>query len=259
MKRALNLMIVATFSAALCLSACHHENGEEGTNPVYPETPVIVQNAVQDIDGNQYNAVRMGDQLWMAENLKTTHFADGTEIPLSTGSSSTTPYRYIPNDNPSNISDYGYLYNWAATTRNSSSNSNSAHVQGICPDGWHVPSDAEWKQLTNYVGGNIQYVCNEINGNIAKAMASTTGWSYSSNSCAVGNDPNSNNASGFSAMPAGGYYRSPNYFSYRAYFWTADKFNDCNAYSRRLDYNYADVERSNHDKSDGLSVRCVQD
>lgn len=262
MKRALNLMIVAAFSAALCLTACNHENGDNngGDTPEYPIKPIVIQNAVQDIDGNQYNAVRMGEQVWMTENLRTTRYADGTEIPLGTSASSTIAYRYVPDDNPSNVNAYGYLYNWTATMGNSSSNSiNSAPVQGICPDGWHVPSDAEWTQMTNYVGGNSQYVCNEINGNIAKALASTTGWSVSSNSCAVGNDQSSNNASGFSALPAGGYYGNHSYFSYRAYFWTADKFNDCNAYSRRLDYNYADIDRNNHDKSDGLSVRCVQD
>ena len=262
MKNALNLTIAVMFTSALCLAACNHENGENNGSdtPEYPTTPILIQNAVRDIDGNQYDAVRMGDQVWMIGNLKTTRYADGTGIQMGDGSSSTTAYRYAPDEKPSNVDTYGYLYNWSAVMGDSSSASgNSSHVQGICPDGWHVPSDAEWTHLTKYLGGNIQYLCDETYGNIAKALASTTGWSLSSNSCAVGNDQSSNNASGFSALPAGGYFGNYNYFSHRAYFWTADNFNNCNAYSRKLDFNYANIERSNHDKGDGLSVRCVQD
>ena len=83
---------------------------------------------------------------------------------------------------------YGLLYNWKAVTRNSSSSSsNPSNVQGICPTGWHVPSDAEWTQLTNYVSSQSEYVCGNDEENIAKVLASTTGWNISTNTCAVGN------------------------------------------------------------------------
>ena len=217
--------------------------------------------AVTDYDGNTYSTVQIGSQCWMKQNLRTTHYADGTSITLGIGTSSTTTaYRYYPNNSSSNVSTYGYLYNWKAVMRNSSSSSaNPSGVQGICPNGWHVPSDAEWTQLTNYVSGQTQYQCNNSSGNIAKALASTTGWNSSSNTCAVGNNPSSNNSTGFSALPAG-YFNDFYYvFGNRAILWSATELSGTNAYYRGLNYSDAFVFGGSFSKYYGYSVRCVRD
>ena len=96
-------------------------------------------------DGNTYNTVLIGTQCWMKENLRTKKYANGTTISQgSLSSSSSTAYWYFPNNDSSNMSTYGLLYNWKAVMQNSSSSSaNPSGVQGVCPNGWHVPSDAE--------------------------------------------------------------------------------------------------------------------
>ena len=140
--------------------------------PLQPTTDGPSQ-PVTDIDGNEYKTVKLGNQVWMAENLRTTRYADGTPIPLGTEASLDVAYRYYPNYNRANVSKYGYLYNWAAVMNGSaSSEANPSGVQGICPDGWHVPSDAEWTELTNYVSSQSQYVCGDDTNYIAKALAS---------------------------------------------------------------------------------------
>ena len=213
-----------------------------------------------DVDGNIYNTIQIGNQCWMRQNLRTTHYANGTIIELGASSSITTPYRYNPNNNATNVSTYGYLYNWKAVMGNSSSSSaNPSGVQGVCPTGWHVPSDAEWTQLVNYVGSQSQYQCNGSNTKIAKALASTTGWSSSTETCSVGNNPSSNNATGFSAFPAGGYYGSYLCFGTYALFWSSTETNSNYAWGRNLYCSGAGVGRSNDYKVYGFSVRCLKD
>ena len=216
---------------------------------------------VTDIDGNTYNTVQIGEQCWMRENLRTTRYPNGTSIALGSSTSTTTAYRYYPNNKSSNVSTYGYLYNWKAVMGNSSSGStNSSGVQGICPTGWHVPSDAEWNQLTDYVSGQSQYYCSNIPENIAKALAGTTNWTSSTTTCTVGNTPSSNNATGFSALPAG-YYNSNGYifFGGNATFWSATESSSSDAYYRTLYYVYATVGRTSDYKCLGYSVRCLRD
>ena len=232
-----------------------------------PGTPTLT-----DIDGNVYNTVMLGQQCWMKENLRTTRFADGGGIPSIDTLSSITPYRYAPNGEVANVATYGYLYNWAAVMHEADgSNSNPSGVQGICPDGWHVPSDAEWTQLTDYVGSREEYVCGVNNNNlIGKALAATTGWNTSDDFCAVGNDPSSNNATGFSVLPAGSFGTgdvgaNPNYyhnFSNYAIFWSATEHNATYSIWLILRYNSAGVTPWNWGsmtKVVGGSVRCVRD
>ena len=219
-----------------------------------PGTPTVT-----DVDGNVYNTVLIGNQVWMRENLRTTKYANGTTIPLGTTSSYDVAYRYYPNGDSANVSDYGYLYNWAAVMKGaSSSNANPSGVQGICPDGWHVPSDAEWTELTNYVSSQSQYVCGSSTSNIAKALASETGWNSSTHNCDVGNNPIANNATGFSARPAGYYYGNYNSFGHLAYFWSATQDPSNDAYNRSLYYNGAYVDRNHDGKPNGYSVRCIR-
>ena len=185
MKRTMKLMIMAVFAAALCMTACDSENGGENgggsSNHEYPATANVIRNAVKDIDGNKYDAVQIGDQVWMAENLRTTRYADGTSIPLGELESEETPYRYAPGtyqsneENIINVSAYGYLYNWAAVMHGaSSSDANPSGVQGICPRGWHVPSDAEWTQLTDYMKTQSIYMAGGHIDHLAKALSATS-------------------------------------------------------------------------------------
>ena len=104
---------------------------------------------VTDYDGNVYQTVQIGLQCWMAENLRTTHFADGTFIPMGVvgDESNFTYYRYYPNGDSTIVNVYGYHYNWKTAMHGAgSSNSNPSNQQGVCPSGWHLPSRAEWQE-----------------------------------------------------------------------------------------------------------------
>ena len=206
-----------------------------------------------DVDGNTYNTVQIGKQCWMKENLRTTKYANGASISQGsyTSTSITVAYWYYPNNSSSNKATYGLLYNWKALMRNSSSSSaNPSGVQGICPNGWHVPSDAEWTQLINYVSSQPQYQCGSTGMNHAKALASTTGWEASTSTCSVGNNQGGNNATGFNALPAGSATAN---FGQTANFWSTTE------YYYVLTYNKAYVYYTNGNKERGFSVRCVKD
>ena len=138
------------------------------------------------------------------------------------------------------MSSYGYLYNWVAMLGGaSSSDAVPSGIQGVCPTGWHVPSSGEWNALFNYVSGQNEYLCDDNNNNIAKALASTTGWTLQNDDpCKVGYNQNSNNANGFNAVPTGrftGYAFYPDYNSFGdfgkvAYFWSTSLYNYNNSY-----------------------------
>jgi uncharacterized protein (TIGR02145 family) len=113
------------------------------------ELTFMASNPVIDIDGNVYKTVKIGDQIWMGENLKTTHYADGSEIILENKF-----YCYYDNNEEYKL-EYGALYNWYALMNGEgTSNQIPSGVKGVCPDGWHVPSLAEWNLLVNYLGGS---------------------------------------------------------------------------------------------------------
>ena len=233
-----------------------------GDDPDGDLTGTIVHNAVTDYDGNNYDAVWIGNQLWMAENLRTKHYANGAAIPAGgSNSSNTSPYYYDYSSSGIALSSRGYLYNWPAAMHGAASSStNPSGVQGICPAGWHLPSDAEWTQLVNSVGNHSEYLCGNSSGNIAKALASTTGWNSSSQTCAVGNNQSSNNFTGFSAVPAG--YCDGSSFGgagNSAIFWSSTEYSSNYAYYRYLSYSIASVDRSSYYKSHGRSVRCLRD
>ena len=209
-----------------------------------------------DVEGNTYSTVVIGEQCWLQENLRTTRYANGGFVNLGDGDGYR---RFYPNDDAGNVATYGYLYNWAAVMHGStSSETNPSGVRGICPAGWHVPSDAEWTQLTNYVKDQNAYLCNDNDNNIAKALASTTGWNSSATECHVGNDMGSNNATGFNALPAGSYNGSADEFGQYANFWTATEVNGTYALSRYLYNASSNVQDFDEDKSYAFSVRCVR-
>ena len=221
---------------------------------------------VTDVDGNVYKTVTIGDQVWMRENLRTTRFADGTPIPDGTAyfnMSVVDPYRYSPNL----PDEYGLLYNWAAVMHGAaSSNANPSGVQGICPNGWHVPSRSEWNQLKLYVKSQPQFFYQDPES-IAKALASTSGWGSFDYPGTIGCDTASNNATGFSALPAGfcNVYGNDEsfsslgkkaYFSSSSIWWTEE---DQDIFSVHLSTSSDEFWVDDAYRGNGLSVRCVQD
>ncbi len=211
---------------------------------------------VTDYDNNVYHTVKIEDQCWMKENLQTTHYADGTEMFHSGDNPSSTVAYYCESPN-----GYGLLYNWAAVMHGTSSSStNPSGVMGICPVGWHVPSDTEWDEMEETVRSNSAYRCNGVENNIAKALASQTGWNPSTNDCAVGNEPSTNNATGFGALPAGGFGHSltgPSGSSL-TYFWSAT-MGGRGAWARYLGSNDAALGRKSYYTTSWFSVRCLRD
>ncbi len=231
-----------------------------GCDSVYVLYLMLSSLKVIDYDSNVYNTVYLGTQCWMKENLRTTHYANGEYIPIGNTTTLTSIYRYQPNDDSFTIPTYGYLYNWAAVMHGeASSTANPSGVQGICPDGWHVPSVAELSQLTTYVGQQSQYVCNNNSNNVAKALASTTGWTTNSINCSPCNDPSKNNATGFNLMPAGYYFYGINGFGQFANLWTTVKSDSSNSYNFYMEYDYGGFESITGYSGAGNSVRCLKD
>ena len=238
--------------------------GNEETFITYNACPGTA--TVMDYDSNTYNTILIGNQCWMRENLRTTHYADGASIPQGsiygdTNISATSPYYYDYSLSNVVLSQRGYLYNWTAVMHGSNSSSaNPSGVQGVCPTGWHVPSDAEWTQLTDYVGGQSQYVCGGNNSYIAKALASKTWWNSSTpTTCAIGCMPSYNNATGFSIVPTGVNMNTHWGYHGEAHYWTSTSSNSNDAYSRGLGYNSAEVYRNDLPKELCYAVRCLRD
>ncbi|MEI6556186.1 MAG: fibrobacter succinogenes major paralogous domain-containing protein [Paludibacter sp.] len=206
---------------------------------------------VTDIDGNTYNTIVIGTQVWLVENLKTTKYKDGTAIPIVTDgtvwSSLTSPaYCYYNNDATSYKSTYGALYNWY-----------TVNTAKLAPTGWHVATDAEWTTLENYVSANIA-----TSGFVAKALAATTDWNPDTSFGSIGNDLTKNNSSSFTALPGGNRYHNNGPFSdlgYNGYWWCSTESNATNAWLRRLYYNTNSMNKYNNYKQCGFSVRCVKD
>lgn len=198
---------------------------------------------VTDIDGNKYVTVKIGDQWWMAENLKTTKLTNGTPIPLITNDS-IWEYQYPPrycwysNDSTSYANTYGALYNWGAV------------IQNVCPTGWHVPSDSEWTTLTDYLGGK------SIAGGKLKET-STIHW--------ISPNTGATNESGFTALPGGWRNKDGSFYGLGNYgeWWTITSDYSWGyyiiAFSRVMYYNSTSVLRTTNFKYCGFSVRCVKD
>lgn len=227
-----------------------------------PPSFVCGVSTLTDIDNNTYNTVQIGNQCWMKENLRTTRYADGTDIPAGysyeSSMSSSYFYDYLYSDMP--LAERGYLYNWPAAMHGApSSDANPSGVQGVCPTGWHLPSDAEWTQLTNHLSAHNEFVCNDTIDNIAKALASTSGWLTSTENCAVGNDQTTNNASGFDAFPAGICNMSFGGTGEYAYFWSSTQIFGSWVYFRGIGKDDASVLRDDRTMNFGFSVRCLRD
>jgi uncharacterized protein (TIGR02145 family) len=228
---------------------------------------------VTDYDGNVYNTVTIGSQVWMKENLKTTHYANGTAIPLVNTTSTwnaltATSKAYCwYNDSIKYKDTHGALYTWAAAMNGAASvTANPSGIQGVCPTGWHLPSDAEWTQMENYLadnGHNYDGTTGGGSAKIAKSLASTSGWIVSSTTGAVGNTdyPTYRNKSGFTALPGGNRYSygTFDYIGGNGAWWSATEFGATIAWHRYVLYDLSNVGRSFSDKEFGFSIRCVKD
>jgi len=194
---------------------------------------------VTDIDGNTYNTVLIGDQVWMSENLKTSRYRNGGSIPNVTdntlwSNSTIGAWSYYNNDETNNAI-YGKLYNWYTTLGDT-----------LCPTGWGVPTDDEWTTLTDSLGGE------SVAGGKMKSIGN-----------AYWNDPNTGaiNSSGFTALP-GGYRNSDGSFYIirdYAFFWSATELGFNGAWFRYLNFGNGGVDRNLNVKSVGASVRCLRD
>ncbi len=230
-------MIIPVLCIILITSSCKKEE-EEIT--------------VEDIDGNVYKTVLIGDQLWMAENLKTTKYNTGDRIPnvkdnmdwidLTTGARC-----YYNNDSTVFVGTYGALYNWFAVTDS----------RKLCPAGWHVPTDSEWKELEMFLGmSQADADAHEWRGTDEGGKLKETGtinWA----------SPNTgaNNSTGFTGRPGG--YR--NWFGpfeeegNWGIWWTATEFDATYAWKRNMSSEYSKIYNFYNPKIARFSVRCLKD
>lgn len=209
---------------------------------------LIFSTKIGDVDGNEYSIVKIGSQIWMSENLKTTKYNDNSSIPNITGGTAwaglTTPaYCWYNNDAAFNKPLYGALYNWPAV-----------HTGKLCPTGWHVPTDAEFNTL-------------EMNLGLPLAQIDTWGWRGTDqgkqlkNSTGWNTGENGSNSSGFSALPAGFRFHGDGTYNNQGtltYWWSASELDATRAWYRRLDGNNNAVYKASTEKPAGKSVRCIK-
>jgi uncharacterized protein (TIGR02145 family) len=224
---------------------------KQTTNTLSGETGHGATGTMTDIDGNVYKTIKIGNQVWMAENLKVTRYRNGDPIPSVTSKSQwenlrSGAYCAYNNDN-GNVATYGLLYNWYAVDDG----------RNIAPEGWHVPTDEEWKELEMHLG-------------MSRSEADDTGWRGTDEGgklkeagTAHWNSPNTGatNSSGFTALPGGFRSRSGAFFNvgYIVYWWSATASIGSTAWSRYLGYDNSAVGRRSSYKRSGFSVRLVRD
>jgi len=252
MKRAIIVLLGVVFLIPATTSfsgECGDVNGLPGVdildivhliNFKYKGGPPPDCGTVTDIDGNVYQTVTIGTQVWMAENLKVMHYRNGDPIPNVTDQTewnglSTGAYCNYGNDEH-NVATYGRLYNWFAVDDS----------RNITPEGWHVATNAEWTTLIDYLGG-VSVAAGKLK------EAGTEHWKT----------PNTGgtNESGFTALPGSNRGSSFVILGYEAWFWTADGHPafENNAYAKRLIYSQESVGLWASLKYNGFSVRCVKD
>ena len=202
--------------------------------------PNLTYGTISDNDGNTYKTIVIGTQTWMAENLRTSKYRNGNAIPtnlMNAAWQATTSGAFaIYNDGAANNTTYGKLYNWYAV----------ADSRNLCPTGWHVPTDAEWTTLENYLGGF------SVAG--GKLKSTSTLW----------NTPNTEatNESGFSGLPGGIRNNNGTYGfigNFGAWWSSSDNSSAGVALYRELGYNYGNSYGTSFDKLSGFGVRCLKD
>ena len=252
---------------------------------VFLKGPIVVAQVTDNIgqllsgefidprDGNHYNFVKIGNQVWMAENLAYLPVVHSNAEFIKQGFSSEPGYgvygyngRKLPEAKAqSSYTTYGVLYNWwAAMDGTDSSSSNQGRVKGACPTGWHLPGDDEWSASENYLKSlGYNYDGTTTGFKLAKSLSFSTLWATSTNAGAVGNTdyPEKINSTGFNALPGG--YRS--HFGEFLYikliggWWTSTEDSPTNAWFRLIGFDVNFVLRDNIDKKNGYFIRCLKD
>jgi uncharacterized protein (TIGR02145 family) len=203
---------------------------------------------IQDIDGNTYNIIRIGNKFWLRENLKTTHFNDNQPIPQVADNVTwyfgllTPAYCWYDNNPNENKDTYGALYNWYAVNSNK-----------LCPEGWRVPSNEEWDEMAGLLWGN----------NVAGGRMKLTGTIENGSGLWSWPNEGATNVSGFSAVPAGGRFALGEFLDKgdKAFFWSRTIQQVTNVWIRSLDYRKRTLDKDvcDYNKRYGLSVRCIKD
>ncbi len=211
---------------------------------------------VTDADGNTYNTVTIGTQVWTVENLKTTRYNDGTDIPNVTNNTqwgNITTGAYCNYDNlESNVATYGRLYNWAAV-----------NTGKLAPPGWHVPTEDDFEVLENYLIANgYNYDGTLVLNKIAKSLCAKTNWILMSEIGTPGYEPETNNSTGFTALPGSirhthGGFGAP---GTGGYFWSSTEKTEIGADYRCLTQHYVSFWSLGYiNKISGVSVRLIKD
>jgi uncharacterized protein (TIGR02145 family) len=233
-----------------------------------PNRPATSAKTVRDADGNIYHTVKIGDQVWTVENLRTTKFNDGSPIPQITDKqqwkAATGPAFCYFDNKPENVEPSGLLYNWFA-----------ASSPKIAPKGWRVPTREEQLALRDYLISNgFNYDGTKEGNKIAKAMSVTTGWPYKTSDefnkpvpdliGMVGNQPESNNRTGYSAKPAGSRWAGWGDGAFHSrqtsvYWWSVTPHSEGDAYHTSIHTWFAKYGDNHHTKTFGFSIRLIQD
>ena len=219
-----------------------------------------------DIEGNKYKTAKIGNQIWMLENLKTTKYNDGSNIPNiitdnDWNSNEIGGYCFYENDENNN-QNFGALYNWQATANGK-----------LCPIGWHIPTENEWRELVNFLaenGCNFDETIGKSFGynKIAKSLASSDQWNDFDKFGTIGNEKDKNNKSKFSALPGSfrlgnGKFHKPTNNCILWWSNTEHKLQYANqsdyAVAPSLSYNDTSLLFNNYSKSYGCYIRCVKD
>ena len=246
-KHLINLLFIACFIFTTAISCDKTDDpGGDGQSA----------GTLKDADGNSYNTVKIGTQVWMKENLKTTKYNDGSNIPNVTDNSKwdeLTSGAYCNYDNlEKNADTYGRLYNWYAL-----------NTGKLAPAGWHVPTDADCTILEEYLMANgFNFDGTTDRRMFAKAMASKTNWKSSEEEGSPGFSPENNNSSGFSALPGGKRtYRGFESLGETGIWWTYDEVEYESIYCILIDYEDKYFSRLiGYDlRADGYSVRLIKD
>jgi len=211
--------------------------------------PEIPYGSMTDQAGNIYKTIEIGSQTWMAENLKTTKYNDNKDIPNVTGNSAwsnlTTPaYNWYDNDEAKNKPLYGALYNWF-----------TVNTGKLCPTGWHVPTDTEFKTLETYLGMSVAQAdgISWRGTDQGTQLKNSSGWKAGENGT---------NISGFSALPGGYRFQQDGAFNNKgelSYWWSSNESGPTKGYYRRLDGSNAGAYRESAIKTAGKYIRCVKD
>lgn len=217
---------------------------------------------VKDYDGNEYRTVLVGSQCWMGSNLRVTHYADGTPLAFGFAVDSTSRTYCYPDGDAANAARYGLLYSWYTALNGARpTEAVPSGLQGICPEGWHLPSNFEWMGLEDYLGYNGDHKCGTDVNNVAKSMASREGWYLdvmtTAPECSVMDAKSPNNSSGLDIVPAGSYWNSFYGFGTNTGFWTASDGSDVTSPIHYLVNTNATVEINCTPKEAMYSVRCI--